>query len=138
VSSLATHLDLNSLHDLSRTCRQFRANLLEHRKQLIGHALRCSREDESNNVKLADGLKESLAAWHTNDDRMPSGRLTSGKIGQCARDKVGQCRRCSTIVCRVRTLFLTENMQYRELLANMIVELHSETSTFTYGARSAS
>lgn len=101
MASLATHLDLNSLHDLSRTCRQFRANLLEHRKQLIAQALRCSREGEGSNVKLADRLRESFAAWHMNGEFAPSNRLTSGKVGQCARDKVGECRRCGTIVCRV-------------------------------------
>ncbi|KAG9646715.1 hypothetical protein KCU64_g10420, partial [Aureobasidium melanogenum] len=41
ISEIARHLDLNSLHDLSRTCRQFRANLLQHRRQLIPQTLRC-------------------------------------------------------------------------------------------------
>ena len=39
-------LDLNTLHDLSRTCRQFRANLLEYRHQLIRHTLHCCHEDD--------------------------------------------------------------------------------------------
>ncbi|KIW09076.1 uncharacterized protein PV09_00024 [Verruconis gallopava] len=100
VASLASHLDLNSLHDLSRTCRQFRANLLQHRKQLISQALRCSRENEAGGVKLANRLRESFFAWHGNYDYAPANRITSGKVGQCARDKVGECRRCGTIVCR--------------------------------------
>ena len=57
-------------------------------------------------TELADRLKESFAVWHTNGDYVPSGRLTSGKVGQCARDKVGECRRCGTIVCRVRSFTL--------------------------------
>jgi len=35
VSNLAQHLDLNSLHDLAATCRQFHANLTQYRPQLV-------------------------------------------------------------------------------------------------------
>ncbi|KAI4765617.1 hypothetical protein E4T52_06259 [Aureobasidium sp. EXF-3400] len=103
ISEIARHLDLNSLHDLSRTCRQFRANLLQHRRQLIPHTLRCV-SDVSAASQKPRSVKESEEedAWIT---RGPAGiripRLTSGKFGACARDMVGECRRCGTIVCRL-------------------------------------
>ncbi|KAF2682996.1 hypothetical protein K458DRAFT_488211 [Lentithecium fluviatile CBS 122367] len=80
VRQLARQLDLNTLHDLSRTCRQFRANLLEYRDQLVKHTLHCENEDGA-------GVRQ---------DR----QLTSGRVGKCARDMVGECQRCSTVVCR--------------------------------------
>ncbi|ORX93461.1 hypothetical protein BCR34DRAFT_462056, partial [Clohesyomyces aquaticus] len=86
VRQLASQLDLNSLHDLSRTCRQFRANLLEYRSQLIKHTLHCVNEDV--------GIGK----------RLPGRQLTSGKVGRCARDMVGECQRCATIVCRNCTI----------------------------------
>lgn len=36
------------------------------------------------------------------DDAVENGRLTSGKIGRCARDMVGECHRCARVVCRVK------------------------------------
>lgn len=101
VISLAGHLDLNSLHDLSRTCRQFRANLLQCRKQLIAQSLRCSKEDEDRSSTLADRLREARLAWRTNGGSSYAGRITSGKVGKCARDLVAECRNCATVVCRV-------------------------------------
>lgn len=101
VISLAGHLDLNSLHDLSRTCRQFRANLLQCRKQLVAQSLRCSKEDEDRSSTLADRLREARLAWRTNGGSSYAGRITSGKVGKCARDFVAECRSCGTVVCRV-------------------------------------
>jgi hypothetical protein len=86
VRQLAGQLDLNSLHDLSRSCRQFRANLLEYRHQLVRHTLHCVNED-------GDGAARSMA-------KSPF-QLTSGKVGRCARDMVGECQRCAAVVCRV-------------------------------------
>lgn len=88
VIPLARHLDLNSLHDLSRTCRQFRANLLQCRKQLIAQSLRCSKEDDDRSSTLADRLREARLAWRTNGGSSYAGRITSGKVGKCARDFV--------------------------------------------------
>ncbi|KAF2502759.1 hypothetical protein BU16DRAFT_449791 [Lophium mytilinum] len=88
VSQLGSVLDLNDLHNLSRTCRQFRANLLEYRDQLVRHSLHCANEDAAPDAQLAD--------------RMP--RLTSGKVGKCARDLVSDCDRCGTVVCRNCTI----------------------------------
>ncbi|KAF1812129.1 hypothetical protein P152DRAFT_380009, partial [Eremomyces bilateralis CBS 781.70] len=78
VSQLATFVDLNTLDALSRTCRQFRVNLLQFRPQLMAQSLRC----------------------FNNRPDSPHARLTSGKVGQCAIDQVGECRRCGIIVCR--------------------------------------
>lgn len=101
VISLAGHLDLNSLHDLSRACRQFRANLLQCRKQLIAQSLRCSKEDGDRSSTHADQLREARLAWRANGRSDYAGRMTSGKVGKCARDMVGECRNCGTVVCRV-------------------------------------
>jgi hypothetical protein len=103
ISEIARHLDLNSLHDLSRTCRQFRANLLQHRRQLIPHTLRCVSDVSASPQK--PGVVSSVEADDTWITHGPAGiripRLTSGKFGACARDMVGECRRCGVFVCRV-------------------------------------
>ncbi|KAF2138559.1 uncharacterized protein K452DRAFT_338660 [Aplosporella prunicola CBS 121167] len=99
VSSLASLLDLNTLHALSRTCRQFRANLLDYRNQLVTRTLRCSNEEEPLANKLASGLAGIRASWNGGSQRMGE-RITSGKIGKCARDMVGNCRKCGIVVCR--------------------------------------
>lgn len=104
ISQLASLLDLNSLHDLSLTCRQFRANLLQYRNQLVSRTLRCTNEDVTLSTRLADRIRESHRTWKDRgaNSLHGGGRLTSGKVGRCARDMVGECRRCGTIVCRVR------------------------------------
>ncbi|KAJ4349422.1 uncharacterized protein N0V89_008037 [Didymosphaeria variabile] len=94
VSQLARQLDLNTLHSLSRTCRQFRANLLEYRDQLIRHTLHCVYEDDGPGPRLGSRLLEARANFYT------SRQLTSGRVGKCARDMVAECQRCSTVVCR--------------------------------------
>jgi hypothetical protein len=123
VISLAGHLDLNSLHDLSRTCRQFRANLLQCRKQLIAHSLRCSKEDDEQSSTLADRLREARLAWRTHGGSSYSGRITSGKVGKCARDMVAECRSCGTVVCRVSDEFTIISSLWL-----IYIELHRETS----------
>ncbi|CBY01268.1 hypothetical protein LEMA_P000550.1 [Plenodomus lingam JN3] len=85
VRQLASQLDLNTLHALSRTCRQFRANLLEYRSQLVKHTLHCSNEGPATGPTSAH-------------------QLTSGRVGICARDMVGECQRCATVVCRNCTM----------------------------------
>lgn len=91
VRQLAGQLDLNTLHHLSRTCRQFRANLLEYRQQLKKHTLHCCNEH--------DGA-HSLHRHHLDSSR----QLTSGRVGKCARDMVGECQRCGDVVCRNCTM----------------------------------
>ncbi|PVI04966.1 hypothetical protein DM02DRAFT_555414 [Periconia macrospinosa] len=98
VRQLASQLDLNSLHDLSRTCRQFRANLLEYRDQLIKHTLRCENEDADAGALLGSRIMEARASFQS------SRQLTSGRVGKCARDMVGECQRCARVVCRNCTI----------------------------------
>ncbi|KAK7185873.1 uncharacterized protein CC84DRAFT_1222411 [Paraphaeosphaeria sporulosa] len=85
---LARQLDLNSLHDLSRTCRQFRANLLEYRDQLIRHTLHCDFDVEDEAIPRPTGSR----------------LLTSGRVARCARDMVAECQRCAAVVCRNCTI----------------------------------
>lgn len=106
VRELARYLDLNSLDALSRTCRQNRANLLPFCSQLVKRTLRCENEYiETLSELLSRGtaLPESVknVIQLINQENLEVGRLTSGKIGKCARDMVGECRRCSTVICRV-------------------------------------
>jgi hypothetical protein len=97
-----THLDLNTLHELSRTCRQFRANLLQHRKLLISQTLRCENETTDPAQRLGNALFASHQVWTAyGRDGVKIGRITSGKVGACARDLVGECKKCGRIVCRV-------------------------------------
>ncbi|KAJ9307777.1 hypothetical protein DTO217A2_2781 [Paecilomyces variotii] len=105
VKEIAKSVDLNTLHALSRTCRQFRVNLLPYRDQLIKQTLRCENEYiETLSDMLGDGavlpdnLKNILRLLSR--DTVDLGKLTSGKVGRCARDMVSECRRCSRVVCR--------------------------------------
>ena len=91
VCNLAQHLNLNSLHDLAATCRQFHANLTQYRSQLVKQTLRCSNEPEETYDPRQDARTRG---WN--------GRLTSGRVMRCARDLVAECRRCGIVVCRVR------------------------------------
>lgn len=59
---------------------------------------------------LPDNLKNILRLLSR--DTVDLGKLTSGKIGKCARDMVAECRRCSRVVCRVykETMVLPVNV----------------------------
>lgn len=103
-SQLASYLDLNSLHELSRTCRQFRANLLQYRSQLVAQSMRCENEFADHAHLLANCFRSSRDAWTTyGRTGQKIDRITSGKVGACARDMVGECRKCNRAVCRVRS-----------------------------------
>jgi hypothetical protein len=106
VKEIARSVDLNTLDALSRTCRQFRANLLPVRNQLIKETLRCENEyvetlsDLLNKgAAIPDSLRHVIQLL--SQSTLKAGRLTSAKIGKCARDMVAECRRCSRVVCRV-------------------------------------
>lgn len=106
VKAIARAVDLNTLHALSRTCRQFHVNLDPFRHQLVRETLRCENEYiETVSDMLGEGaviprsVKSVLRLL--SQGSADSGRMTRGKVGRCARDMVGECRRCSTIVCRV-------------------------------------
>lgn len=105
VKEIARSVDLNTLHALSMTCRQFRANLMPFRQQLIKQTLRCENEYIEtlsdllgDRAAIPDSVKHVLRLMSQNTGS--PGRLTSGKIGKCARDMVAECRRCSRVVCR--------------------------------------
>ncbi|KAI5245122.1 hypothetical protein E4T42_06887 [Aureobasidium subglaciale] len=66
--------------------------------------LRC--ESESPLIpaggKLGNFFRETEDGnWNTHGpEGMRIPRLTSGRVGACARDMVGECRRCGSVVCR--------------------------------------
>lgn len=101
MSQLACLLDLNSLHDLSRTCRQFRANLLQYRTMLKALTLRCANERPDPVASLGEAFQNTFTTWVGRRSDHKVDRFTTGKVGPCARDMVGECRKCSKIVCRV-------------------------------------
>lgn len=107
-----THLiDLNTLHALSRTCRQIRANLLQYRTRLVRQTLRCSNEEEvapppvsSDGYHIANG-EDHAAVMCTTEcgvSRRNVGIGLGGGYFPCARDLVSECRRCEKVTCRVR------------------------------------
>ncbi|MCJ1471400.1 hypothetical protein MMC13_000039 [Lambiella insularis] len=102
VTQLARSLDLNSLHALSRTCRQFRASLLQFRRQLVQSTLRCVNESGSARdiCEFQNPNRLRTAPVHM----FGMGLLTNGKVGACARDMVSECRHCGKVVCRNCTM----------------------------------
>ncbi|KAJ5810012.1 uncharacterized protein N7503_002230 [Penicillium pulvis] len=109
VKEIARNIDLNTLYDLSRTCRQFHVNLAPFRHQLVRETLRCENEYIETVAEMLDtgtaipsSVKSVLQLLSQGSSE--SGRMTRGKVGKCARDMVGECRRCSKIVCRNCTI----------------------------------
>ncbi|GIZ42542.1 hypothetical protein CKM354_000580400 [Cercospora kikuchii] len=101
VASLASYIDLTTLSDLARTCRQVRANLLQYRTMLIHKTLRCHNESTDPGQRLGDALKASRDAWTAYGRHgVKIDRITSGRVGACARDMVGECRNCGKFMCR--------------------------------------
>ncbi|KAE8416955.1 hypothetical protein BDV36DRAFT_258374 [Aspergillus pseudocaelatus] len=105
VKEIARSVDLNTLHALSRTCRQFHANLAPYRHQLVKQTLRCENEYIEtlsdllrSGTPIPDSVKSVIRLL--SQEARSSGRLTAGKVAKCARDMVGECRRCSKVVCR--------------------------------------
>jgi hypothetical protein len=116
VKQITRSIDLNTLHALSRTCRQFRANLLQFRHFLVKQSLRCENDEtlfEERKRKAAlnghgNGIGRLLplpqagaARYRYEFQSSEVRRLTSGKVGRCARDMVGECRKCGAVICRV-------------------------------------
>jgi hypothetical protein len=85
VAELGPLLDLNSLNNLSQTCRLVRDILLQNRHQLVRRSLRCVND-------RSDG---------ESDGGIRPVRMTNGRVAACARDMVSECRRCNVVVCRV-------------------------------------
>lgn len=97
--SVAASLDLNTLDNLSRTCRQIREGLLQYRKMLLVSTLRCTNEDLPVDPDETLRYRARAGNWYYMQD---AGRSSyNAKAGQCARDLVAGCRRCGMVVCRV-------------------------------------
>lgn len=100
--AIASAIDLNTLDNLSRTCRGARQALLQYRKVLLTSTLHCLNEPIP--VDREDTLRYRARAgnWFYMED---TGRTSyNGKSGLCARDLVAECRRCKAVVCRVSTI----------------------------------
>ncbi|KAJ5894893.1 hypothetical protein N7495_006584 [Penicillium taxi] len=106
VKEIARSVDLNTLHALASTCRQFQANLTQFRHQLVRETLRCENEYPIIGDDLfAEGTMNAGEDTHVSRSigrggRTETGRLTRGQVRACARDMVDECRRCSMIICR--------------------------------------
>ncbi|KAI0521802.1 hypothetical protein F5B22DRAFT_502789 [Xylaria bambusicola] len=87
--AIVAWLDLNSLDNLSRTCRQIRSNLLQYRGPLVTHTMHCYKEHPPLEPE------DNEMNWHYMS-------ISEGyrRKGTCARDLVAECRRCARPVCR--------------------------------------
>ncbi|KAI0102752.1 hypothetical protein GGR51DRAFT_526119 [Nemania sp. FL0031] len=89
VIAIVSWLDLNSLDNLSRTCRQIRENLLQYRRPLVTRTLHCYKEQPP----LEPEDNEMNWYYMTVNESYK-------RKGSCARDMVAECRRCAQPVCR--------------------------------------
>ncbi|KAI2779726.1 hypothetical protein F4815DRAFT_471955 [Daldinia loculata] len=98
VMAIASSIDLNTLDNLSRTCRQVHQALLQYRSTLLAHTLHCVNEDVPVDPEDTFRYRARAGNWYYMED----GRTGdyNGKSGNCARDMVAECRRCATAVCR--------------------------------------
>ena len=99
--AVTASLDLNTLHNLSRTCRAVRQGLLQYRSSLVTHTLHCVNEDVEVDPDDTFRYRARAGNWFYMRDDAQSDRY-NGKSGSCARDMVDGCRRCGSVVCRVR------------------------------------
>ncbi|KAG4223441.1 hypothetical protein PC116_g28093 [Phytophthora cactorum] len=99
VMAIASSIDLNTLDNLSRTCRQVHQALLQYRSSILAHTLHCVNEDVPVDPEDTFRYRARAGNWYYMED----GRTGdyNGKSGNCARDMVAECRRCGTVVCRV-------------------------------------
>lgn len=126
VVQIARSVDLNTLDSLSMTCRQFRANLLPFRSQLVRETLRCRNEPLDNTLsdRNGDGDNSTVLGFVAAEDSpdvfqgfpQPTTaassigrsssirRFTTRKVGRCARDMVAECQRCMYVYCRVSSI----------------------------------
>lgn len=107
LTSIASHIDLNTLDALSLTCRQIRANLLQFRSQLLTSTLHCENEDVELDPEHTFRYRARAADWYFIESGREAPGSGTGKVGDCARDMVGGCRRCGRVVCRVSSTFDT-------------------------------
>ncbi|CAK7246115.1 MAG: hypothetical protein STHCBS139747_007737 [Sporothrix thermara] len=98
VSNIVSYIDQNTLDNLSRTCRQIRAGLLQFRKSLLASSLRCYNEHLPVDAEETLRYRARAGNWFYMEDQARTNYDT--KSGECARDMVSECRRCGTVVCR--------------------------------------
>ncbi|KAL7810307.1 hypothetical protein V8C44DRAFT_332899 [Trichoderma aethiopicum] len=96
VVGIVSHIDLNTLDALARTCRLIHDGLIQYRTSLMAATLRCSREAVPVDPEQTLRYRARASDWNYMDD----GRNYSGKAGSCARDLVTECRRCADVICR--------------------------------------
>ncbi|KAI0012297.1 hypothetical protein F4779DRAFT_614746 [Xylariaceae sp. FL0662B] len=98
VMAIASSIDLNTLDNLSRTCRQIREALLQYRSSVLQHTLHCVNEDVLVDPEDTFRYRARAGNWYYVEDGRAG--CYNGKSGSCARDMVAECRRCSRVVCR--------------------------------------
>jgi len=130
IKELARCVDLNTLHALSQTCRQFYTNLTPYRQQLTKRTLRCENEyieTLSDMLNSGAAIPESVKSviQLLSQGTGQSGRMTRGKVSKCARDMVGECRRCSKVICRVRCPG-HHRLGRCDILTSVASELHNQ------------
>ncbi|KAB5554545.1 hypothetical protein GE09DRAFT_131951 [Coniochaeta sp. 2T2.1] len=96
--AIAACIDLNTLDNLSRTCRAIHQGLLQYRKMLLVSTLHCCNEDLPVDEENTLRYRARAGNWFYMQDI--SRTNYTGKSGECARDLVSECRRCGTVVCR--------------------------------------
>ncbi|KAI3322563.1 hypothetical protein HD806DRAFT_129872 [Xylariaceae sp. AK1471] len=89
VIAIVSSLDLNTLDNLSRTCRQIREELLQYRGSLVTRTLHCFKEQPPLDPE------DNEMNWY-----YMSINESYRRRGNCARDLVAECRRCARPVCR--------------------------------------
>lgn len=106
--AVAGHIDLNTLDNLSRTCRAVHHALVQFRTMLLVSTQRCINENREVNtddvIRYRARISTSYSVNHpqrTLDQDMDTRYQNWVKAGQCARDLVSDCRRCGRVVCRV-------------------------------------
>ncbi|PTB68517.1 hypothetical protein BBK36DRAFT_48798 [Trichoderma citrinoviride] len=96
VVGIVSHIDLNTLDALARSCRLIHDGLIQYRTSLMAATLRCSREAVPVDPEQTLRYRARASDWNYMDD----GRNHNGKAGSCARDLVTECRRCADVICR--------------------------------------
>ncbi|EAW24792.1 uncharacterized protein NFIA_102770 [Aspergillus fischeri NRRL 181] len=80
VKEIARQVDLNTLYALSRTCRQFHANLAPYRHQLVKQTLRCENEYVETLSDLLDGRAAIPDSVRSVLRLVSQGTLTAGRL----------------------------------------------------------
>ncbi|QUC23296.1 uncharacterized protein UV8b_07537 [Ustilaginoidea virens] len=96
IASIVSHIDLNALDALARSCRSVHDGLIQYRSVLVTKTLHCTNEDIPVH---SDGIlryRARASNWYYMEDS----RSYNSKSSSCARDMVDECRKCSQVICR--------------------------------------